>query len=96
NGQEAASKDYEGEPTINTNSESLVIGANIAGGFYFKGLIDSIKISNTAKYTEAFTPGVLSADDDTVAFWDFSGNTDESKAGMESTPTDITYSSDCR
>ena len=95
-GHQVSSKDYAAAPTINTLNEALVIGANLSGGIYFKGLIDSIKISDTAKYTEDFTPAVLAADDDTVAFWDFSGNANESKSGMTSTPFDITYSEDCK
>ena len=97
-GEQVASKDYEAAPTINTLNEALVIGANLSANpkIYFKGLIDSIKISNTAKYTENFTPAKLTADgDDTVAFWDFSGNANESKSGMTVTPTDISYSEDC-
>ena len=83
-------------PTIETNEEALVIGANLNAGLFFKGLIDSIKISNTAKYTAAFTPAALSVDDTTMAFWDFNGNTTESKNGIESTATGITYSTDCK
>ena len=111
NGEQVASEEYTANnnngsnintsvtPTIKTNNESLVIGAHIGTdpGLYFKGLIDSIKISNTAKYTAAFTPAALSADDTTVAFWDFSGNADDSSEnGLNGTETEITYSEDCK
>ena len=94
-------------PSIKTSTKPLIIGSTGEseesgfGGFgseavYFNGLIDSIKISNTAKYTGDFTPEKLSADNDTIAFWDFNGNTDDSKSGFNGTPTDITYSTDCK
>ncbi|MBQ4439384.1 hypothetical protein II898_10980 [bacterium] len=95
-------------PSIATSTEPLLIGSTGEteesgfGGFgseaaYFNGLIDSIKISNTAKYTsDSFIPEKLSADNDTIAFWDFNGNTDDSKSGFNGTPTDITYSTDCK
>lgn len=101
-GKQVASEDYKANntsitPTINTLDEALVIGANISGGLYFKGLIDSVKISGTAKYTAEFTPAKLTADgEDTVAFWDFSGNADDSSEnGLDGTATDVTYSTDC-
>ena len=94
-------------PSITTSTEPLIIGSTGEseesgfGGFgsevvYFNGLIDSIKISNVAKYTGDFMPEKLSADNDTIAFWDFNGNTDDSKSGFNGTPTDITYSTDCK
>lgn len=94
-------------PSITTSTEPLIIGSTGEseesgfGGFgseaaYFNGFIDSIKISNAAKYTGDFTPEKLSADNDTIAFWDFNGNTDDSKSGFNGTPTDITYSTDCK
>ncbi len=96
NGEQKASESYDGAPTINTLDEALVIGANLNSELYFKGLIDSIKISNTAKYTEGFTPGVLAADDNTVAFWDFSNNANDSVSGIIGTPANIEYSTDCK
>lgn len=93
-------------PSIATSTEALLIGSTGEsesgfGGFgsgsaYFNGLIDSIRISNTAKYDNNFTPAKLSAESDTVAFWDFNGNTNDSKGGLNGTPTDITYSTDCK
>ena len=84
-------------PTIKTNNEALVIGANLNAGLFFKGLIDSIKISNTAKYTAAFTPAKLTADDTTVAFWNFSGDATSSVgSSLDGTETAITYSTDCK
>ncbi len=101
NGEQVASSDYKVNnqnvtPTVNTNDEAFVIGANFNAGYFFKGLMDSIKVSNTAKYTEDFTPGVLSADDDTVAFWDFSGDAKDAKSGQFGVETNIEYSTDCK
>lgn len=99
NGSLAGSKNFSDTPTaLTTNEEALIIGANLYNGNHFKGLIDSIKISNTAKYTEDFTPGKLSADgDDTIAFWDFNGDVNDSKNGLNGTDdTTITYSTDCK
>ncbi|MBO7127426.1 hypothetical protein J6W78_07750 [bacterium] len=98
NGTLVGSNEFENTPTVVTNDELLTIGANpVNAERYFKGLIDSIKISNTAKYTADFTPSVLSADDDTIAFWDFSGNADDSSFnGLHGTATNVTYSTDCR
>ena len=98
NGTLVGSKDFESTPTIVTNNEVLSIGANLSTtNRYFKGLIDSIRISNTAKYTAEFTPGVLSADSDTVAFWDFSGNANDSSGnGLDGSATNVTYSTDCK
>ena len=79
--------------SISTSTEPLLIGSN--GSKAFNGLIDSIRISGTAKYTGAFTPAKLSADGDTIAFWDFNGTTEDFIGGLTVTPTDITYSDDC-
>ena len=62
--------------------------------YYFKGKIDQLRIS-TNIYKNDFEPQQLSADDNTIAFWDFSNNSEESKNGLKSTPTAITYSTDC-
>ena len=98
NGTLVGSNEFENTPTVVTNDELLTIGANpVNAERYFKGLIDSIKISNTAKYMENFTPGVLSADNETIAFWDFSGNADDlSGNNLNGTATDLTYSTDCK
>ena len=77
--------------SIATSTEPLLIGSA------FKGLIDSIKISNTAKYSENFTPSVLSTDENTVAFWDFTSNADDtSENGLNGTATSIDYVNDCK
>ena len=102
NGEIVASSDYKVNntaviPTVSTNDEALVIGANLNANFFFKGLMDSVKISNTAKYTENFTPSVLNADENTVAFWDFNGNTDDSSGNnLHGIVTNVTYSTDCK
>ena len=79
---------------IATSTQNLLIGST--GSKSFEGLIDSIRISNTARYTEDFTATALSADDNTIAFWDFSGNANDSSGhGLNGTATNITYSTDC-
>ena len=97
NGEEIGSQSYSGTPTTVSVEEALVIGANpTKNDRYFKGKIDSIKISGVEKYTENFTPGKLSADNETIAFWDFNGNTNESMNDMTITSAEnITYSTDC-
>ena len=97
NGEKIGSQDYSGTPATVTVEEALVIGANPAmDDRYFKGLIDAVKISGVEKYTENFTPGKLSADDDTIAFWDFNGSADDSSGnGLNGSATGITYSTDC-
>ena len=102
NGEQVASSDYKANntavvPTVNTNDEALVIGANLNANFFFKGLMDSVKISNTAKYTENFTPSVLNADESTVAFWDFTGSADDGSAnGLNGTAANINYVKECK
>jgi len=97
NGKQVASENYnDGTITVNTNEDPLVIGANVNSNFFFKGLIDSIKISNTTKYIEDFTPSALSADENTVAFWDFNNDTnDASPNALNGIGTNIIYSTDC-
>ena len=96
NGEQIGSQQFNGTPTVLNNDETLFIGTNPNSERFLKGFIDSIKISNTAKYTENFTPSQLSADDSTIAFWDFSGNAnDGSGNGLNGTETDLTYSTDC-
>lgn len=104
NGQQKKSDTYSPNTTSNLleSNEPLVIGANLYSSFfsaktYFKGLIDSIRILSSEKYTGEFTPSKLSAEgDDIIAFWDFNGDTVESKNNMSSSPTNIsTYSTDC-
>ena len=83
-------------PTVATNNEALVIGANLNTGNYFAGLIDSIKISSEAKYKENFTPEKLSTDSKTIAFWDFANDAKESVSGKFGTASgDLEYSADC-
>ena len=104
NGKLTGTKTDSSERTPRTVSKALVIGYYYDDGFisgtdlYFKGLIDSIKISNTAKYTADFTPAKLSlGGEDTIAFWDFSGNAEDSSAnGLNGTATGLTYSTDCK
>ena len=102
NGTLVESKNFENTPTIITNNEALTIGANIANldndnKRYFKGLIDSVKISNTAKYTGEFVPEKLVSDGDTVAFWNFSGNAEDSSGNnLNGIEESLTYSTDCK
>ena len=96
NGKKAGSEECDvstNNLSISTSTEPLLIGSN--GIKSFNGLIDSIRISGTAKYTAKFTPEKLSADGDTIAFWDFNGTTEDFIGGLAVTPTDISYSTDC-
>lgn len=89
--------------TPKTVTDALTIGYNeVTSGwsgvqkYYFNGKIDQLKIStNTYKNNFDTSQLQLSADNNTIAFWDFSNNSEESKNGLKSTPTDITYSTDC-
>ena len=64
--------------------------------YYFKGKIDQLKISTKYYASDAIEVSKLSVDEDTIAFWDFNGSTQESKNNMNNTPTNIsTYSTDC-
>ena len=102
NGKQVNSKTYEPRTSMNLLevNEPLIIGANLYSSWsvskkYFKGLIDSIRISGSERYTADFTPLQLSADGDTIAFWDFNNNFDETKNGLQNTPTNVTFSTDC-
>lgn len=98
NGQKVASDESNissnQTPSISTSTEPLLIGST--GTKSFNGLIDSVRISNTAKYTGNFTPAKLSVEGDTVAFWDFNGDTNDFTGNLNGTATNITYSDDCR
>ena len=94
----------------NTVSEALTIGYYLEKGmqimpggdstigdeeYFFKGKIDQLKIS-TNTYESEFTPQQLSVDDNTIAFWDFNNSfEDTSVNGLASTPTNVTFSTDC-
>ena len=103
NGKQVNSKTYEPRTTMNLLevNEPLVIGANLYSSWgssktYFKGLIDSIRISGSEKYTADFTPSELSADADTIAFWDFNNNSEDSSGNsLNGTNTNINYSTEC-
>ena len=65
--------------------------------YYFKGSIDQIRFSNTARYLNAFTPATLTSDSHTVALWDFNGNTNNSKSDtLHLNAANITYTAECR
>ncbi len=102
NGKQVNSKTYVPKTTMNLLevNEPLIIGANLYSSWtvskkYFKGLIDSIRISGSERYTADFTPSQLSADGDTIALWEFNNNFNETKNDLENTPTNVTFSTDC-
>jgi len=80
--------------SITTSEENLIIGQS------FDGMIDSIRISSTAKYSEDFAPKALKADNDTIALWNFSNNADDSSGhglnGISESIQSITYVKECR
>lgn len=58
---------------VTANISALVFGANLYSGYYFNGLLDEVRISNTARYTGDFTPAFsFSPDASTIALWHFS------------------------
>ena len=86
----------------NKVSTALMIGyyednsGQIVKKYYFNGKIDQLKIS-TNTYGSEFTPSKLYKDDNTIVFYDFSGNANDSSGhGLHGTATKITYSTDCK
>jgi len=99
------SKEYTG--TIPTVDKSvLFIGMMTSGSgldttkSYFTGIIDWFRFSKIARYSEGgFTlPETnIVADSNTVALWDFNGNTNDSSTNaINLTGTNITYTTECR
>lgn len=81
--------------TPNTVSDGLAIGYDSQRNTYFNGKIDQLKIS-TNTYESDFTPSELSKDGNTVVFYDFSNNAnDSSDNGLNGMGTNVTYSTDC-
>ena len=79
----------------NQLSDSLIIGYDAYHKKYFNGKIDQLKIS-TNTYQGGFSPSRLSADDKTIAFWDFNNDTNDASANaLNGIGTNITYSTDC-
>jgi hypothetical protein len=63
--------------------------------YYFSGKIDQLKITENY-YENEFTPSKLSKDDNTIAFYDFSNNTEDSSVNaLHGIGTNVTYSTDC-
>lgn len=97
-------KEYEGAAATLSNSDLWIGKLSTAVGSehvevidYFEGMIDQIRFSKTARYSVDFEPAVLTVDTDTVAFWDFNGNTNDSSSNaLDLTGTDITYTTECR
>ena len=97
-------KEYEGPVATLSNSDlwigtlSTVVGSDhVEVTDYFEGVIDQIRFSNSARYSADFEPVVMTVDADTVALWDFNGNTDDSSSNaLNLTGTDITYTTECR
>ncbi len=97
-------KEYEGPVATLSNSDlwigtlSTVVGSDhVEVTDYFEGVIDQIRFSNSARYSADFELVVMTVDADTVALWDFNGNTDDSSSNaLNLTGTDITYTTECR
>ncbi len=89
--KESESNSQSNSVSISTSDDILLIGKS------FNGSIDSIRISNTAKYSNTFTPAPLKAENDTVAFWDFTNNANDATANaLNGTATNVTYTNDCK
>ena len=65
--------------------------------YFFKGKIAQLKIKKDYYSSDdPFTPSQLSVDDNTIAFYDFSGNADDSSGkGLNGTQTNVIYDTDC-
>jgi len=102
----ALAKEGEFSTPIGTDSNNMAVGANFyyaPGGF--PGYLAEVRVSNTVRYTEAFTPDeTLSADEYTAALYHFDdpdGDTcyDASANGLDGTvvtaialvPRDVAY-----
>ncbi|MBO4710920.1 hypothetical protein J5681_03270 [bacterium] len=97
-------KEYEGPAATLSNSDlwigklSTVIGSEqVEVTDYFEGMIDQIRFSKTARYSTDFEPVTMTVDANTVALWDFNGNTNDSSTNaLNLTGTNITYTTECR
>ena len=80
-----------------SGTSSLKLGRN-SGGNYFNGLIDEVRVSNSAVYSSNFTPSQhLTASGSTMALWKFDGQTpnDSSTNGNNGTlQSGSSYSND--
>ena len=75
-------------------NDDLTIGYS-AKKVYFKGKIDQLRITKDY-YEDEFTPSKLSVDGNTIAFYDFSNNTEDSSVNaLHGSGTNVTYSTDC-
>jgi serine/threonine protein kinase len=76
-GRKVSFRDYAGSPVAPTEFGHFVIGAMFTRGgqyrfYHFKGLIDEVRISKAARYTDHYEPSArLSTDDDTLALYHF-------------------------
>ena len=101
-GNSVKSTEYTGTPA--TVSDALFFVGHTTQGtgleqkkYYFNGAIDQLRFSNTARYSAAFTPAALGSDTNTVALWNFNGNTDNSSSNsLNLTGKNITYTTECR
>jgi cysteine-rich repeat protein len=60
-------------PPVGTTTAPLRIGQDPGGGMYgWRGYLDDVRISNTARYSSTFTPATsLTADASTIGLWRF-------------------------
>ena len=83
-----------------TSTSSSGTGHGVTTTDYFKGTIDWLRFSKIARYSEGgFTlPDTNTvADSNTVALWDFNGNTNDSSTNaLNLTGTNITYTTECK
>ncbi|MBI3955246.1 LamG domain-containing protein [Candidatus Gottesmanbacteria bacterium] len=69
----------------NQNPQKLLLakypdGAGGIDGYYYPGAMDELRISNTVRYTQNFTPPTtpFESDNNTISLWHFDGNTQDS------------------
>ena len=68
----ALSATYQSAASVVTTPDSLFLGSALGTGHFFEGVLDEVRISSTARYTEEFIPlHQLGEDEETQALWRF-------------------------
>ena len=69
NGTQVETVQLEHSPNVGDLSIGGLVENNQSSGYTFNGIIHSVRISDTVKYTQDFEPGTLSHENDTVGLW---------------------------
>ena len=72
--------------TIGSNSH--ITNGQLVYGYFFDGDIDEVRVSNTVRYTDEFTPphAPLTTDNNTLALFHFNGNFSDATGQNSATP----------